>query len=394
MSERAPHDPAPMPSAIGRLPRVWLAISFVSLALGFVLTFDPSFADAGAAVITLVPFLLLPTMAVAFTMMPAEGPSRAFTFATLTSVAGWAVLVIDDTRWAGLTFALYGMAFSVRGVAGLAVACSITGIWALASALNDEPAWRLAIPVGALLMGIFAWRILATTGEENTELTRLVDELRATRDELAASERDKGVLEERARVAGEIHDTLAQGFTSIVMLARSSKRTGSLKSGLDDIEAVASDNLQAARRLVAAMGPPELDSVALPDAMQRHIDAIKVDSIAAHFEVVGEPQPLGGTGEVTLMRVLQETLLNVRNHAAASQVHITLSYLGHCVVLDVVDDGSGFVPGDTTDRGDLTGGQGLRAIRHRVEAVGGTFDIETASDSGTAISAQIPIGAS
>ncbi|MFK8025263.1 MAG: sensor histidine kinase [Ilumatobacter sp.] len=394
MVDAAAHDPDRMPSAIGRLPRVWLVISFISLAFGFVLTFDPSFADAGSTITTLIPFLLLPTMVVAFTKLPAEGPSTAFAYVTLAAVAGWAVLVLDDTRWAGLTFALYGMAFSIRGRAGLAVACAITGIWLLALAANDEPAWLLVVPIGALLMGVFAWRLLARTGEENVELARLVEELRATREDLAASERDKGVLEERARVAGEIHDTLAQGFTSIVMLARSSKRTGSFESGLDDIESVASDNLQAARRLVAAMGPPELDSVALPDAMKRHIETSVTGSLGTHFEVVGEPTSLGGTGDMTLMRALQEALLNVRNHAEAAHVHITLSYLDHCVVLDVVDDGAGFVQGDTADRGDLTGGQGLRAIRHRIEAIGGTFDIETAAGSGTAVSAQIPIGAS
>lgn len=379
-------------TAAARLPRVWLAISFASLAVGFALTFDPSFADLRSTVVTLVPFLLLPTIAVAFTRVPADRRSISLTIAAAATVAAWTVLVLDDERWVSLTFALYGLAFTLRGIASLVGASIITGVWIFAWVLDDAPAWRLTLPIAALIVGIVIWSGFVRADEENTELARVVDELRATRAELAVSEREKGVLEERTRVAGEIHDTLAQGFTSIVMLSRSLKRSGIVETGLDDIESVAADSLQSARRLVAAMGPPELDSVSLPDAMERHIIATWGDATVTHFEVVGEPRPLGSAGEVTLMRTLQEALLNVRTHAGASQIHVTLSYLDTCAVLDVVDDGAGFEPGHTANRGDLTGGQGLRAIKHRVEALGGSFDIESTDGSGTAVSAQVPTG--
>ena len=387
----APEEDAVAQTAIARLPRVWLAISFVSLALGFLLTFDPSFVDARSTILTLLPFLVLPTIAVAYTRLPAVGPSTVMTIATLVAIGGWTVLVLDDERWSGLTFALYGLAFSNRGRRlELPLAGLITAIWMLASALHDGPAWRTAIPIAALVMGVVAWRTFIRADDETTELTRLVDELRSTQADLAASEREKGVLEERTRVAGEIHDTLAQGFTSIVLLARSAKRTGDAEPALTDIESVASDNLQTARRLVAAMGPAELDSVSLPHAIERHLDRAGDGSVSTHFELVGTPRSLGGATEEALLRAMQETVLNASRHGRASNIHVTLAYLDDRAVLDVVDDGTGFAPGEVCDRGDLTGGQGVAAVRHRVGALGGTVDVETAPGSGTAVSVQIP----
>ncbi|MEM9516084.1 MAG: sensor histidine kinase [Actinomycetota bacterium] len=388
-----PERRADAPTAVARLPRVWLAISFVGLLVGFVLTFDASFVDAQSTVVTLLPFMLLPTIAVAYTRLPADGPSTAMTVATLASIAAWTVLILDDERWSALSFALYGLAFSNRGRRlELPLAGLITIIWMIASVVHDGPAWLVFIPVAALIMGVVAWRTFVRADDETTELTRLVDELRATQANLAASEREKGMLEERARVAGEIHDTLAQGFTSIVVLARSARRTGDTDPALDDIESVAADSLQTARRLVAAMGPAELDSVSLPQAIERHLDGAAGERVETHFELVGAPQSLGGAAEEALLRAVQETVLNAERHGEASNVHVTLAYLDDRAALDVVDDGIGFEAGEVSDRGDLTGGQGLAAIRHRVAALGGSVDIETEPRSGTAISIQIPRG--
>ena len=226
--------------------------------------------------------------------------------------------------------------------------------------------------------------------DESAELARLVDQLRATQRDLAVSERTKGALEERARFAGEIHDTLAQGFTSIVVLSRATRRTTDWERGLDTIETVAADNLEAARRLVAAIGPAELDAASLPEALRRQTTTTFGTGTSTHFDVVGTPSPLRGAIEIALLRGLQEALLNVRSHARASVVHVTLSYLGDLVALDVRDNGDGFVHGTITERGDLTGGQGLRALRHRVEALDGELTIESDAGAGSVISIQMP----
>ena len=375
---------------VRRLPRIWLGIAFASLAAGFALTFDPSFEDATSTFVTLVPFVLLPTMAIAFIQLPTTGPSTAMIAAVAMSVAGWSVLVLDDDRWSILTFALFGLCFSIGRIVGVALAAVVTSVWTLAWAITDGPEWRLIIPVAAFGAGIVLWITLVRADDESAELARLVDQLRATQTDLAASERTKGALEERARFAGEIHDTLAQGFTSIVVLSRATRRTADWERGLDTIETVAADNLQAARRLVAAIGPAELDAVSLPEALRRQTASVGGTETSTHFDVVGTPSALRSDIEIALLRGLQEALLNVRSHARASVVHVTLSYLGDLVVLDVRDDGDGFVHGTITERGDLTGGQGLRALRHRVEALDGEFTIESDAGAGSAISIQLP----
>ncbi len=199
------------------------------------------------------------------------------------------------------------------------------------------------------------------------------------------------MLAERARFAGEIQDTLAQGFTSIVVLSRAAGRTGDLTDALTEIESVAQDHLAAARRLVAAVGPADLDSLSLADAMRRQLDqTIDPASTKAHFEVNGDAARLPAEVEVTLFRGLQEALLNVRKHAEATTVYVTLSYLGDVVALDVRDDGRGFTVGSVADHGGLTGGQGLRALRHRTEALGGELTIESTVPAGSAVSLQFP----
>ena len=375
---------------VRRLPRIWLGIAFASLVAGFALTFDPSFDDVASTIVTLVPFVLLPTMALAFIQLPSAGSSTPMIVAAATSVVGWSVLVLDDGRWSILTFALFGLCFALGRAAGIVLAAVVTSVWTFAWAITDGPEWRLLIPVASFGAGVVLWITLVRADDESAELARLVDQLRATQSDLAISEREKGALEERARFAGEIHDTLAQGFTSIVVLSRATRRTADWERGLDTIETVAADNLQAARRLVAAIGPAELEAASLPEALRRQTTTTIGTGTTTHFDVTGTPIPLRGAIEITLLRGLQEALLNVRAHARASVVHITLSYLGDLVVLDVRDDGDGFVHGTTTERGDLTGGQGLRALRHRVEALDGELTIESNAGAGSAISIQLP----
>jgi signal transduction histidine kinase len=377
--------------SVGRLPRVWLLISIVSLAVGFALTFDPSFADPASTLLTLLPFVLLPMMGVLFTQLPVRGPSTALTAAAVVSVAAWAVLVFDDDRWTVLTFALYGLCFSLERTIGLLLAATVTVLWMAAWVVDDGPAWRLVIPPAVFVAGMVIWLTLHRAGSENSELANTIAELRATQRDLAESEHAKGVLEERARMAGEIHDTLAQGFTSIVLLARAGRRDRDT-GPLGEIEAVATDHLQAARRLVAAVGPGELDGVALPDAVRRQVAAILSDDTTGHVEVTGEPAALSATVDVTVLRGLQETLRNIELHANATEVHVTLSYLDELVVLDVSDNGNGFAPGAVSDRGDLTGGQGLRSLRRRIESLGGQLEIE--STNGAVVSIRLPAVAS
>ena len=214
---------------------------------------------------------------------------------------------------------------------------------------------------------------------------------------LAEQARQSGELEERRRLAGEIHDTLIQGFASIAMNLEAAE--GSLEDGsvaarrhLDEARRTARENLAEARRIVWALGPGALEEAPLHEALSRLAQRWSEGSdVSASVRVTGAPRPLLPQTEVTLLRAAQEALTNVRKHAQASRVVLTLSYMKDRVTLDVKDDGVGFEPGNGGRvPGALTGGFGLRAMRERVEQSGGTMLIESEPGGGATLAVELP----
>ena len=181
----------------------------------------------------------------------------------------------------------------------------------------------------SLALGLFIHRII----NEAETRAATIDELRATQAKLAAVERDRGVHEERERISREIHDTLAQGFTSVVALSRAAQAAlargdvGAAGERLALIEATASDNLDEARLIVAELTPGHLQSRTLGEALERLGVAVTSETgLRADVRVSGEPVPLGGSAEVVILRTAQEALSNVRRHASAARVDLTLAY--------------------------------------------------------------------
>ncbi len=181
----------------------------------------------------------------------------------------------------------------------------------------------------SLSLGLFINRIV---GEAESR-AETIDELRATQARLAAAERDRGVHEERERMSREIHDTLAQGFTSVVALSRAAEAAlarGDVATARDRlrlVERTASDNLDEARLIVAELTPGHLRSRTLAEALERLGAAVSSENgLRADVRVAGEPVPLGGSGEVVILRTAQEALANVRRHASAHRVDVTLAY--------------------------------------------------------------------
>jgi signal transduction histidine kinase len=169
------------------------------------------------------------------------------------------------------------------------------------------------------------------------------------------------VLAERHRLAGEIHGTLAQGFTSIVTLIQAA--TASLEPGhpahghLGLALGTARDNLAEARALVTALSPAGLDEGGLGDALRRATESAAAGGgLRARSEITGTRRQLPTRTEVVLLRVCQEALANVRKHAAATQVDVRLCYTGAGVEVTVTDDGKGF------DKASVNGGYGLRGM--------------------------------
>jgi signal transduction histidine kinase len=231
--------------------------------------------------------------------------------------------------------------------------------------------------------------------QQSYERRQLIEQLEATRGELAEAEREGGRLAERQRLARDIHDTLAQGFAGIVLQLQAAE--GELPAGadaarrhLEQARRTARENLAEARRLVWALRPEPLRAASLGEALGRLTGRLAEETgMAATATVTGTPRPLTPDAEITLLRVTQEALANVRKHAGASRVALTLSYMDGEAALDVRDDGAGFALGP--DGYGPNGGLGLRGMRERVEALGGRLAVESASGRGTSIAVSFPV---
>ncbi len=377
-------------SPLSALTRAWIGAAIGLWAVGLALTTTPPLTDAETLAWTAVAAVVLVAMVFSLSERLRNWPTATVYAGIVIAISGWAALMVRDDRWSILTFALYSMCFTKGREIGVALAAVVSGVWLATDIAADASALRLMIPFITFAIGAVVSMVIYRVGDENEAQAALITELKETRDELAVAESERATLAERARFAGEVHDTLAQGFTSIVLVSRATRRNHDWDDGLASIEATAEENLAAARRLVAALRPAELDRSSLTDALRRQLDTLG-DDIDASLTVEGTATPLDNATEVALLRAAQEALLNVRTHAHASTVHMTLSYVGSTVLLDVVDDGIGFTPDAVADRGVLTGGQGLAALRQRAETLGGGLEIEPGHDRGTVFSVQLPV---
>ena len=236
--------------------------------------------------------------------------------------------------------------------------------------------------------------------ERRQALARLevaLDENAGLHAQLLTQAREAGIMDERQRMAREIHDTIAQGLTGIVTqleaAGQASDRREERQRHIDAAARLARDSLAEARRAVEASRPPQLDGRSLLEAV-----TVVADEWTAQFGVpvevssTGEAVPLHPEIEVALLRIAQEALANVAKHAGATRARLTLSYMGDVVTLDIRDDGVGFVPPTSTAPRGL--GFGLSGMRQRANRVAGTLSIESEPGGGTAISARVPALAS
>lgn len=239
-----------------------------------------------------------------------------------------------------------------------------------------------------------------TLYRESEDRRHLIEELTATRGELAAAERAAGVLAERERLAREIHDTLAQGLSSIQLLLRAAEHAQLTDQPAKAVGHVrharqtAVDNLAEARRFVRALSPPALEAGTLPAALERLCaTTARTSPLTAHCQISGTPTDLPTPHEVALLRIAQSALANTVQHAHATHVEMTLSYMGTEIALDVVDNGRGFDPEILSAPGEPVPGSGfgLTAMRTRVRALHGAIILESAPGQGTALAVTLPL---
>lgn len=273
--------------------------------------------------------------------------------------------------------------------------------------------------LGALVVVATVWGYTTVSAESNRR-RELIGELHRTRADLAAAERAAGAAGERERLAREIHDTLAQGLSSIQLLlvaaARalpdgdttdSASRLTTARHRIEQARLAAQDNLAEARRFVAELTPPALSGHTLAAALERLCNTVAgQSSVAVRFVAATGTDPAtdaatGRTGaggllptsvEVALLRIAQSALANVTQHAEATSATVTLTLDDTCVMLDIVDNGTGFDPSSAAaDPPSRTGGFGLSAMRARVRELGGSVSIESEPRRGTAIGVTIPL---
>lgn len=314
-----------------------------------VLVFLPPAALVGET--RLASFALVPQC---FMLLKVRGALTAVAVVNMAPVAAWAVIWCPDTHdlYYNSVFAMVTLAFSV-----------VLGSWII--------------------------RVI----EQSRERAELVAELQASREEIARLSAERGALAERERLAREIHDTLAQGFTSVLMLVQAvdgelEAHPEQARRHLGLMGRTARENLAEARALVAGNSPAGLADASLPDALRR--------LAARHSEQTGAPAEVDVTGrvrglpaavEVVALRTCQEALANARRHAGpAVPVALGLGYAEDALRVTVRDRGRGFDPSAPS------AGYGLPGVRARAAELGGTATVTSTPGVGTEVAVALPLG--
>jgi signal transduction histidine kinase len=236
---------------------------------------------------------------------------------------------------------------------------------------------------------------LVELGEVNSKLEAALSENAGLHAQLLVQAREAGVLDERQRMAREIHDTLAQGLAGILAQLQAAEQVSDQpaewRRHVTTAMTLARESLTEARHTVHAVEPSVLADARLPDAIsdvtRRWAEVNQIDAV---LTTTGDARPMHADVEVTLLRTAQEALANVAKHSHANRVGLTLSYMEDLVTLDVRDDGVGFEPNVKRANGSTNGGFGLAGMRQRVQRLAGRLDIESEPGGGTAISASVP----
>jgi signal transduction histidine kinase len=303
--------------------------------------------------------------------------------------------VLADANGGFVLFALCPLAFmlldSPIAVTVCALAILMPPLAVIVKRGFGDPSLSTLLPmtamliVASVLMGRWTERIV----NQSNERAELITKLEASQAEVSRLSREAGTAAERERLAREIHDTLAQGFTSIVTLAQAMESEldtdpAAARRHLELAARTARENLAEARQMVAALSPSALAGGSLEDAVRRQAERLSEEStIAVTCEITPLPA-LGTATEVVFLRAAQEALTNIRKHANASAVYLRLSVSDGLVRLSVTDDGAGFDPGEPAE------GFGLRGMRARVAQVGGEMRVHSGRSKGTTVELEVP----
>ena len=315
-------------------------------------------------------------------------------------VLAWAALVAaaPSFAWCAVPLAFVALRVLPFPVAvGVVAAMVVTVAAAWTSMRSGLDPTVFAGPACVAVLAVTAYGALEKQARVRQ---RLLEDLRETQGELAEAQHRAGAAAERARLSRDIHDSVAQGLSSINLLLQAAEQDWDARPVLarrhvEQAARTARHGLDEVRRVVRDLAAPELDDdvegVTLPEALREvAARAARPGGLAVDVAVHGEPVRLPGEVATALLRTARGALANVAEHAHASHATITLTYQDTSVSLDVLDDGCGFDPaGVPASRGDR--GRGLAGIRARITALGGEVAVESVPGEGAALAASLPL---
>jgi len=302
----------------------------------------------------------------------------------------WWMFLPDRPR--AIAWSVYIVAANVVGVIGCII-WSVGRNWSLLNRVLNV----IVAPFILLVLCIAMVMWLDRSFHWGRNRVAIADELQASQKHALAMEREAAAAEERLRLSREIHDTIAQGIAGVRLLAEQARRQAAelddgsagahaLGETLASISAAASDVFTETRDLIASSGRV-LPGPTVTSSVQRITDRFTQDTGTPVALAVAE-LPLDRDAAVVLVRCAQEGLANVRKHARATRVWLTLEQEGDTAVLTLTDDGVGMAPGTTH-------GYGLTGMTARVADAGGTLMIEPSGPGfGVRLTVRLPMGQS
>jgi len=367
-------------------------VAGIAVCVGLLFANDASAARLAAGTAILVVFALL-WFAVGRRLLREHRSNTAFTVA-LVVLSGLATLAHPSL--ATIQTVVYPVVWLTSGttrrgvIANIAVALSAGIGYTFSFGFTLPGLGEAAIVVAlsltfSLAMGLWISGIFDTSAERQA----LVDELRAAQASLAALSRDAGVTSERERLAREIHDTIAQDLTGLVLLTQQGRRllaagdVAGAESHLALLEDSARLALTETRSLVAATSPALLDDGGIAPALERLAERFSRETGIRVTAALTVEVALDRATEVVLLRCSQEGLANVRKHSGAASAAVELTATAAGTTLIVSDDGAGF------DASVSSTGFGLSGMRDRLALLHGALEVET-SPAGTRLIVTLP----
>ncbi|MCW8380826.1 sensor histidine kinase [Streptomyces justiciae] len=315
----------------------------------------------------------------------------------------WAALVLlapppftGSYVWCALPLAVVALrTLGPRSVAVAVLAITAVLLGRLSHDAGGFDPELVLIPVAAVWGTVALYRTLQHTLAERQ---RLVEELRSTRDSLAEERHRTGVLEERARIARDLHDTLAQELSGSLMLLRAAERDWTERPDVAHtrVRAVVEGldvGLGETRRIIRDLTPAPVTQAGLEDSLRLLCARAQLEGAAAdvEFRTVGSQRPeLDEETATAVFRVAHSMVANAREHAHASRLLVTLRHHPDHVELDVRDDGVGFAPADAGAPSRSGRGLGLPSARARLRERGGDLAVESRPGRGTRVRATVP----